>query len=378
MISSIIIGGDLCPVGRAEPVLAEAGHLLDTALEREWFAADLRVANLEAPLTVCNTPIQKTGPALKASPDCFRGLKQLRIDILGMANNHILDYGERGLAETLDGAKDAAIRTVGAGMNTDEAAQIVITKLAGVRIAVAAFAEHEWSIVGNRKGGANPWSAIGFVRMLSRYAGQYDRLVVLFHGGKEYYEYPPPALQELCRFMVEQGADAVICQHSHCVGSYEVYRDRLIVYGQGNFVFDRKVRDEQSWRTGMLVKLDLTEAPLSFSFIPYTQFGDTPQVCAVEGDARDSFLKNLETRSGKLRDADFIGQEWVRFCEKNGPVYLSAVLGQGKGMRWVNRLFPVNRFLYPPQNLRVVLNGIRCESLRDTVLTYLENRKDLS
>lgn len=178
--------------------------------------------------------------------------------------------------------------------------------------------------------------------------------------------------------MAEQGADAVICQHSHCVGSYEVYRNRLIVYGQGNFVFDRKVRDEQGWRAGMLVRLELAENPVSFSFIPYTQFGDIPQVCAVEGDALAYFFKELDARSRKLSDPDFVEQEWIRFCKKNGPAYLSAALGQGTFMRRVNRLFPVNRFLYPRQNLRVLLNGIRCESLRDTVLTYLENRKDLS
>jgi poly-gamma-glutamate synthesis protein (capsule biosynthesis protein) len=245
MSFSVILGGDLCPVGRAEPVLTGAGSLLDAVLEKEWFSADLRVANLESPLTECITPIQKTGPALKASPDCFCGLKRLRMDILGMANNHILDYGERGLSDTLDGAKAAAIQTVGAGMNADEAERFLIKELNGVRVAFAAFAEHEWSVAGKNKGGANPWSAIRFVRMLSRYAGQYDRLIVLFHGGKEYCKYPSPALQESCRFMAEQGADAVICQHSHCVGSYEVYRNRLIVYGQGNFVFDRKVRDEQ-------------------------------------------------------------------------------------------------------------------------------------
>jgi poly-gamma-glutamate synthesis protein (capsule biosynthesis protein) len=378
MSISVILGGDLCPVGRAEPVLTGAGSLLDDALEREWFAADLRVANLEAPLTGCITPIRKTGPALKASPDCFCGLKRLRMDILGMANNHILDYGERGLSDTLDGAKAVAIQTVGAGMNADEAERFLITEVNGVRVAFAAFAEHEWSVAGSRTGGANPWSAIGFVRMLSRYKGQYDRLIVLFHGGKEYYEYPPPALQESCRFMVEEGADAVICQHSHCVGSYEMYRDSLIVYGQGNFVFDRTVRDERSWSTGMLVKLDLAEKPLSFSFVPYTQFGETPQVCAMKSDDKDLFLKNLDTRSRKLSDPDFIEQEWIRFCKKNGPAYLSAVLGQGTFIRRLNRLVPLNRFLYPKQNLRAVLNAVRCESLKDTVLTYLENRKDLS
>jgi len=373
---SVIIGGDLCPVGRAEPVLAEAGILLDTMLQHEWFGATLRMANLEAPLTGCTTPIHKTGPCLKGRPECFHGLKQLRLDILGMANNHILDYGECGLSDTLVGAKDAAIRTVGAGMNVKDATGVLITELEGVRIAVAAFAEHEWSIAGEQRAGANPWSAIGFCRMIARYAGQYDRLIVLFHGGKEHYEYPSPKTQERCRFMVEQGADAVICQHSHCAGSYEVYRDSLIVYGQGNFIFDRAARNQQSWQTGMLVKLDLAEKPLSFSFVPYTQFGEVPQVCATAGNEKDSFFKGLESRNRNLLDPEFIEEEWVRFCAKNGPVYFSGVLGQGRFLRRLNRIVPFNKIVYRHQTRRTLLNIIRCESLRETVLTYLETLKD--
>jgi len=375
MNSSVIIAGDLCAIGRAERLLSKGVSPLDSILQNEWMYAALRIANLESPLTDCSIPGLKSGPNLKSSLDCFRGIRAMRIDILGLANNHILDYGECGLAETITGAKDAAIRTVGAGMNAGEAARFLIVEVEGLRIAFAAFAEHECSIAGEQSGGANPWSAIGFHRLIAGYTGQYDRLIVLFHGGKEYYEYPPPAMQERCRFMVELGADAVICQHSHCVGSYEVYRDSLIVYGQGNFIFDLAARDKQSWQTGMLVKLDLAEKPIDFSFIPYKQFGATPQVCAITGDEKTGFLKELSVRSRKLLDLEFVKQEWNRFCEKQGPVYLSAILGQGKFMRRINWIIPFNRFLYTPQARRTMLNVIRCESLRETILTYLENRK---
>lgn len=63
---------------------------------------------------------------------------------------------------------------------------------------------------------------------------------MLYHGGKEYYRYSSPNLQKTCRKMTEKGADLVLCQHSHCIGSYEEYNDSTILYGQGNFIFNMK------------------------------------------------------------------------------------------------------------------------------------------
>ena len=65
-----------------------------------------------------------------------------------------------------------------------------------------------------------------------------DYTIVLYHGGKEYYRYPSPNLQRVCRYMIEKGTDLVICQHSHCIGCEENYLSGKIVYGQGNFIFD--------------------------------------------------------------------------------------------------------------------------------------------
>ena len=68
---------------------------------------------------------------------------------------------------------------------------------------------------------------------------QCDYVIVLYHGGKEHYRYPSPYLQRVARKMVEKGADLVVCQHSHCIGCYEKYKDSMIIYDQGNFIFER-------------------------------------------------------------------------------------------------------------------------------------------
>ena len=91
---------------------------------------------------------------------------------------------------------------------------------------------------------------------------------MLYHGGKEHYAYPTPKQQDISRFFVEEGVDVVISQHSHIAGSYEKYLGKLIVYGQGNFLFEKLSRNIDSWYTGFLVSLKFNKSLLTLSLFP--------------------------------------------------------------------------------------------------------------
>ena len=93
-----------------------------------------------------------------------------------------------------------------------------------------------------------------------------DYVIVLYHGGKEYYRYPSPILQKVCRKMCDKGADLVICQHSHCIGCREEYKGSEIVYGQGNFIFVGTSNNEY-WNNALLIELKL-EDEASIEYIP--------------------------------------------------------------------------------------------------------------
>ena len=82
---------------------------------------------------------------------------------------------------------------------------------------------------------------------------------------KEHYRYPSPYLQKVCRKMVEKGANLVVCQHSHCIGSYETYNNSTIVYGQGNFIFNK--HDNEYWNSSLLIKLRF-EKGIKVEYIP--------------------------------------------------------------------------------------------------------------
>lgn len=122
----VLICGDLCPIGRNMPLFqaGDAKALLGDLLP-EFDRADLTIVNLECPLIREESPIEKTGPNLGAPVDCVKGLKAMGIDVIGMANNHILDHGEQGLRNTIKVCREAGMRVVGAGENLADAGEIL-------------------------------------------------------------------------------------------------------------------------------------------------------------------------------------------------------------------------------------------------------------
>ena len=225
----------------------------------EFEQADLAVANLECPLIEKQTPILKTGPNFGEAPACINGIKQAGIDILCLANNHMLDHGPEGLKSTLDTCDRAGIATVGAGENLAAARRILVKELKGIRVGMLAVAEQEFSIARKDSPGANPLDVIDFVRNLREHQNSFDYLIVLLHGADEFHV-PTPRIKEICHFMIEMGANSVIVQHPHVLGGYEEYRGGHIVYGQGALVMDEAVyRDLKSFHEGFLVKLRIAE-----------------------------------------------------------------------------------------------------------------------
>ena len=164
-------------------------------------------------------------------------------------------------------AEGIRIGYVGAGDNISEACRPYIIGRNGIRVGIYACAEHEFSIAGPETPGANPFDPLDSLDHISALKSRCDYVIVLYHGGKEHYRYPSPYLQKVCRKMAQKGADLVICQHSHCIGCFEVYNGSALIYGQGNFIFDDN-GDDKCWQTSLLVRVSIDERP-DIDFIPY-------------------------------------------------------------------------------------------------------------
>ena len=302
----IVIGGDVCPIRGVESAFAQGnaaaifGDLLGIIED-----ADLSIVNLECPLISASTPVRKVGMVLGADKDCIAGFAAAGWDVLNIANNHSFDHGAAGLRETIATAYRAGLHVVGAGMNIEEARKPFVSNVLGRRVVVYAVAEREFSAADSHMPGANPLDLIGFVQAVQSYKED-GLFVVLLHGGMEYYPYPPPEMVRTCRFMVEMGADAVICSHAHCSLPWEMYRGRPIAYGMGNLVLRAPAAPPAGWYQGYLARLTVENAGISFEAIPHCQSASQLGAKRLVGDDGERFLAEMKTRNDRLCDSAYL------------------------------------------------------------------------
>jgi poly-gamma-glutamate synthesis protein (capsule biosynthesis protein) len=372
---TLLIGGDLSPTLSNYSVFSDVSinSIVDDKLLAVLRAADFRIFNLEVPLSDIWKPIRKDGPNIIAPVLNIKGIKLLDITIAVLANNHIMDHDEQGLYQTMEQLAQNEIRYVGAGNNLENAAKPLIIEKKGLKVGIYACAENEFSIAGTNRGGANPFDPLETPDHISDLKSKCDFVVVLHHGGKEHYRYPSPDLRKVCRKMAEKGADLVICQHSHCIGAFEKYKGSVIIYGQGNFLFDRN--DNEFWNTGLLVKVVLSDK-LSLEYIPVQKKGNGVEL--PDSKVGESILELFHERSVQISEPGFVEAEFEKFCDENGQYFMSVFAGFGKIVRNIDKLFNglFTKLLYSWEKISRIRNHVECESQREIVLTYLRKRME--
>ncbi len=374
-VCSITIAGDICP-RELNCDLFQRGdvHGLFGDLLPLISRTDLFLANLESPLIDTPSPFPKVGPVFGAPTNVVRALQRAQLHAVNLANNHIMDHGPTGLRSTLRACGEAGIACFGAGEELRTASQVLIREVGRQRIAFLGMAEREFSIGTENQPGANPLDLVSFVRLVRSSRGECDSLVVLLHAGAQHYPLPSPNLQRTCRFMVEEGASAVICQHSHCPGAYEVYHGAPIVYGQGNFIADSPSNHSLSWHQGYLVKLTWNEGAVlpALETVPYMQSYDAPGARRMKQEEESPFRKELDTFSQLLGDEKDVRRKWLDYCLKEKSSYLSSLRGHGRWLRRLNhRVGFVERSL-SRREIMTILNTVRCDSHNEALITILE------
>ncbi len=274
---------------------------------------DLNLVNLECALTDHDKDIEKFGPALKASKNTAAVLKELGVNLCGLSNNHIFDFGKKGALDTMDALDDAGIAYTGFGNNYEDSRRDYVMEKNGETLCVIAVCEHEYSYALDDRMGSRPYDEYDTMKDIRAAKAKYDRVVVTYHGGKEMCRYPSPRLMKLCRAMIDNGADLVACQHSHCIGCYENYEGGHIVYGQGNFHFVYETlkdkEEEELWNSGLALGYDSTANTVTLT--PYVVKGDGIEL--AKGAEKDAILSAFEARNASLLDGTWING-WRAFC----------------------------------------------------------------
>ncbi len=223
------------------------GEALDALRE---VGPDARVVNLETSVTRSAEALPK-GINYKMSPDNVECLTAARVDVCAIANNHVLDWGRRGLLETLTTLHGAGVRTAGAGRNAAEARTPAVLEMPGKgRVLVFGYGcessgiPRAWAAGGGAPGvnllaDLSEDTALRVAEHVAAVREPGDVVVASIHWGGNWGYQVTPAQRSFAHLLVDRaGIDVLHGHSSHHPRPIEVYRDRLLLYGCGDFVND--------------------------------------------------------------------------------------------------------------------------------------------
>ncbi len=246
---------------------------------------DIFMLNNEFSYSTRGTKSEKTY-TFRADPSRVDNLKELGVDLVLTANNHINDYGPEAVLDTLDTLDNAGIPYVGAGRNSEEARKIIYYNVGDYKIAyvAASRAEEYESTIWTATASDSTPGVLGcydgydcdlFLSTISEAAANSDYVIACVHWGYEYVDYYAPEHQELANKIIGAGADAIIGGHPHVLQGIQLIDNKPVFYSLGNFWFN-----DQDLYSG-LAELDLkipsepggTVELAEARFVPCTQYG---------------------------------------------------------------------------------------------------------
>lgn len=368
----VLIGGDVVPTKSNLQYFGRKDFFseLDSNFKERWKMADVKLFNLECPIGKVEelNPIKKSGPNLIVPEMCINGLKSLNPDLICLANNHILDYGDDGLKNTLNLLKNNKIRTTGIIKNINSELKAEYFSCGNVTVGIYNLCETEFCNATDAYPGANPYKGIETYYNIRKIKENCDFLLIVYHGGKEFYRFPSPELKIKCENFIDFGADYVACQHSHCIGCEEKYHGGTILYGQGNFIFDGN--DDEFWNNGLLVELDINKESYS---VEYILLEKSSGLFKISSDA--SVLKDFYERSKNIESNEFVSKKYDEFSDKLIDDYIAKIEYHNIFDKLFYKIFKK----YPKRKYNDsfylnLLNTVRCEAHREVFIRGLERK----
>ncbi len=368
----ILLTGDFCPINRVEELALKGDYksILNDFVD-VFQGNDLNIIDLECPLTESEYARPKTGPHQKAHPDCIKILDYAGIHLAAMANNHIMDYGSRGVEDTLEACKKNGIDTIGVGRTMEEAGELYSVTIRGKRVAFLNFADNEFLSTPNSAYTCKPIDAVRCSYDIKSARQNSDFVFVMVHAGNEFYELPSPRTKELYRYFIDQGADVVVSHHTHAFSGYELYQSKPIFYGLGNFIYDWPGKINQRWNRGYVVRFQLSEK-IDFKIIPLKQGNEKPGVFHLNSEETIAFNEEINRLNIIIEDDQLLEQEFQKYCKTVNPMYDAFIEPYfGKYITALRKrgFFPK---LMSKRKRLLLLNITRCESHRDVLLRMLK------
>lgn len=219
----------------------ENKDFLDENLRNIIKNSDFSMCNFEAPIETLNMKaIKKSGPHVYQSDKSVQYISEVGFDMVSLANNHIYDYGQDALENTIDELKKYDIDTVGGGIDFRSAYESKIIEKNGIKIGLIAAAENEFGCLYEEENrGGYAWIFHHLIEDNIRAAkDKVDAVVLIAHAGVEDILFPIKEWRDRYKRLCDVGVDVIIGHHPHVPQGYEKYNNSMIFYSLGNFYFD--------------------------------------------------------------------------------------------------------------------------------------------
>ena len=289
--------GDLNLSGIFYDKVSDNIEIFSSKILEIFLSSDYTIANLEGCTTDRKNYIRED-INISSPKNSINYLKNRKINIFNLANNHIFDCGVEGFIDTKNNILENNLNYNGAGSDIDEASKIIYRSKNNVKVAIISIAFNEGLIAGENKPGI--FCINNNMLLLRKRVHEAKKnanwVVVNYHGGEEYSFYPSPSKRKLLRNISNlDNVDVVISHHSHTFQGIEKTKSgKLIFYSLGNFIFDfysHKLYKNTS--KGALVKFNFTEKEIEYSLFPIEI--DTMNGKIINGDMNfvKKEIKNL-------------------------------------------------------------------------------------
>lgn len=356
----------------------------DWAPEDEDIELDVRagryVLNIEGPFFLGNhklTEIKKAGPALlnKSLPP------RLLNPVCVLANNHIMDYGEEALKNTISFLENENIPHCGAGTNISSARKPIILEDSDIKFGLISCCEHQFGVADvNSMGVAEygPW----LYKEITTLKSKCDYVIVSIHSGLEHSPVPSPYHRELYKSFIDAGADFIHGHHAHRVQSIEYYNGKLICYGMGNFVVSRKNwedKPESLWSLAIDIKKNNGKITEEIFFLEIKYKDNLVLVQETNSHTSKLRLSRLHELNEILQNETLYASFWqevaVHYYESYGSKFMKFKTEQPKPLI-VKRT--IKTFLGKPENppsafqLLLWKVMLSCVSHREMLITALQ------
>lgn len=206
--------------------------------------SDLFLLNEEFPFSLQGEAMEDKQYTFRTDPKYVQILKDLGTDIVTVANNHALDFGQAAFRDTLETLKNADISFIGGGCNIEEASAPVIRTINGQTFAVFGATRvspsYDWYATDSQPGLFQTYDPSRLNAGIAEASLTCDHVIVFVHWGIERNEFPEEYQRALARGYIEAGADLIVGCHPHVLQGFEYYQGVPIVYSLGNYLFGNR------------------------------------------------------------------------------------------------------------------------------------------